>query len=62
MKLELNYEERSLLLDSIYVRLKQIEKLILSFDDNDLIIVYTKEKIALFNLRAKIETIESKKL
>ena len=56
MKLELTYEETTLLLDSIYVRLKQIDRLIKSFEDPELIRIYTQDELALIELRNKLQT------
>jgi len=57
MNLELNYAETSVLLDAIYVRLKQIDRLIESFDDPVLIKIYRKEEEKLMNLRTKLQTL-----
>jgi hypothetical protein len=57
MNLELNYAETSVLLDAIYVRLKQIDRLIESFDDPVLIKIYRKEEEKLINLRTKLQTL-----
>jgi hypothetical protein len=54
MNLELNYEELSLLLDSTHTRIRQIDKLLVSFDDKELVKLYTKDRIALDKLETKI--------
>ena len=57
MNLELTYEETSLLLDSIYVRLRQIERLVKDFDDPKLAKIYSQDAAALINLRNKLQSI-----
>lgn len=57
MNLELNYAETNVLLDAIYVRLKDIDRLIESFDDPVLIKIYRKEEEKLINLRTKLQTL-----
>ena len=60
MNIELNYAETSVLLDAIYVRLKQIDKLIKDFDDPVLIRIYSIEEASLINLRTKLQTSEAR--
>jgi hypothetical protein len=57
MNLELTYEETSLLLDSIYARLRQIERLVKDFDDPKLAKIYSQDEAALINLRNKLQSI-----
>ena len=57
MNLELTYEETSLLLDSIYARLRQIERLVKDFDDPKLAKIYSQDETALINLRNKLQSI-----
>jgi hypothetical protein len=54
MILELTYEERLLLIESIYARLKMIDRLVRNFQDPDLIKIYTKDEGKLMELRIKL--------
>ena len=54
MILELTYEERLLLIESIYARLKMIDRLVRNFQDPDLIKIYTKDEGKLMKLRIKL--------
>lgn len=55
MKLELTTQEQSLLLDSIFARIRQIDKLVESFEERKLIQLYLNDKDMLLELQSKIE-------
>lgn len=55
MKLELTSKEQILLLDSIYTRLKNIDKLVESFDNTELAQMYLCDKEILINLQNKLQ-------
>ena len=55
MKLELTIQEQALLLDSIFSRLRQIDRLIESFEDPKLIELYSNDKTMLLELQNKLE-------
>jgi hypothetical protein len=54
MKLELTTQEQSLLLDSIFARIRQIDKLVESFEERKLIQIYLNDKDMLVKLQNKI--------
>jgi hypothetical protein len=54
MKLELTIQEQSLLLDSIFSRIRQIEKLLESFEEPKLIEMYSNDKVMLQQLQTKL--------
>jgi hypothetical protein len=54
MKLELTIQEQSLILDSIFARIRQIDRLIEGFEEPKLIEMYTNDKIMLEELQSKI--------
>jgi len=55
MKLELTHQEHALLLDSIFARLRQIDRLIDGFEDQKLIDIYSNDKTLLLELQSKLE-------
>jgi hypothetical protein len=55
MKLELTNQEQLLLLDSIFSRIRQIDRLIEGFEEPKLIEIYSKDKEMLLELQSKIE-------
>jgi hypothetical protein len=55
MKLELTTQEQSLLLDAIFSRLRQIDKLVEGFEEPKLIQLYLNDKDMLLELQSKIE-------
>jgi hypothetical protein len=55
MKLELTHQEHALLLDSIFARLRQIDRLIDGFEDQKLIDIYSNDKTLLLELQNKLE-------
>ena len=55
MKLELTPQEHALLLDSIFARLRQIDRLIDAFEEPKLIELYTNDKNLLLELQTKLE-------
>jgi hypothetical protein len=54
MKLQLTIQEQSLILDSIFARIRQIDRLIEGFEEPKLIEMYTNDKIMLEELQSKI--------
>ncbi len=56
MNLNLTTQEHSLILDSIFARIKQIDKLLESFEEPKLIEIYSKDKEMLIILQNKIES------
>jgi hypothetical protein len=54
MKLELTTQEQSLLLDSIFARIRQIDKLVEGFEEPKLIQLYLNDKDMLVKLQNKI--------
>ncbi len=56
MNLNLTHQEHALLLDSIFARIKQIDKLLESFEEPKLIEIYSKDKEMLIILQNKIES------
>jgi hypothetical protein len=55
MKLQLTTQEQSLLLDSIFSRIRQIDRLLESFEEPKLIEIYSNDKEMLIELQNKIE-------
>ena len=55
MKLELTTQEQALLLDSIFSRIRQIDRLLESFEEPKLIEIYSNDKGMLLELQNKIE-------
>ena len=55
MKIELTHQEHALLLDSIFARLRQIDRLIDGFEDQKLIDIYSNDKTLLLELQNKLE-------
>ena len=55
MKLQLTTQEQSLLLDAIFSRLRQIDRLIEGFEEPKLIEIYSKDKEMLLELQNKLE-------
>jgi hypothetical protein len=55
MKLELTTQEQALLLDSIFSRIRQIDRLLESFEEPKLIEIYSNDKEMLLELQNKIE-------
>jgi hypothetical protein len=55
MKLQLTTQEQSLLLDAIFSRLRQIDKLVEGFEEPKLIQLYLNDKDMLLELQSKIE-------
>lgn len=55
MKLELTIQEQSLLLDAIFARLRQIDKLVEGFEEPKLVQLYLNDKDMLLELQTKIE-------
>jgi hypothetical protein len=55
MKLQLTSQEQSLLLDAIFSRLRQIDKLVEGFEEPKLIQLYLNDKDMLLELQSKIE-------
>jgi hypothetical protein len=55
MKLQLTTQEQSLLLDAIFSRLRQIDKLVEGFEEPKLIQLYLNDKDMLLELQNKIE-------
>ena len=55
MKLELTTQEQAVLLDSIFSRIRQIDKLVEGFQDPKLIQLYLNDKDILLELQYKIE-------
>jgi hypothetical protein len=55
MKLELTNQEQLLLLDSIFSRIRQIDRLIEGFEEPKLIEIYSKDKEMLLELQNKLE-------
>lgn len=54
MKLELTTQEQTLLLDSIFARIRQIDKLLESFENDNLIEIYSNDKQVLEQLQNKL--------
>ena len=54
MKLELTTQEQTLLLDSIFARIKQIDRLLESFENDNLIEIYSNDKQVLEQLQNKL--------
>lgn len=54
MNIELSIQEQSLILDSIFARVKQIDKLIETFEDPRLIEMYLSDRDTLIELQTKI--------
>jgi hypothetical protein len=54
MKLQLTTQEQSLLLDAIFARLRQIDKLVEGFEERKLIQIYLNDKDMLVKLQNKI--------
>jgi len=54
MKLELTTQEQTLLLDSIFTRIRQIDKLLESFENDNLIEIYSNDKQVLEQLQNKL--------
>ena len=55
MKLEVTTQEQAVLLDSIFSRIRQIDKLVEGFEDPKLIQLYLNDKDILLELQYKIE-------
>jgi len=55
MKIQLTNQEHALLLDSIFARLRQIDRLIDGFEDHKLVQIYTDDKNLLLELQSKLE-------
>jgi hypothetical protein len=55
MKLQLTTQEQALLLDSIFSRIRQIDRLLESFEEPKLIEIYSNDKEMLIELQNKIE-------
>ena len=55
MKLQLTSQEQSLLLDAIFSRLRQIDKLVEGFEEPKLIQLYLNDKEMLIELQNKLE-------
>lgn len=55
MKLEVTTQEQAVLLDSIFSRIRQIDKLVEGFQDPKLIQLYLNDKDILLELQYKIE-------
>jgi hypothetical protein len=55
MKLQLTNQEQLLLLDSIFSRIRQIDRLIEGFEEPKLIEIYSKDKEMLLELQNKLE-------
>lgn len=55
MELKLTTQEHALLLDSIFARIKQIDKLLESFEESKLIEIYSNDKEMLKQLQNKLE-------
>jgi hypothetical protein len=55
MNLNLTTQEHALLLDSIFARLRQIDRLIDGFEDQKLIDIYSNDKTLLLELQNKLE-------
>lgn len=55
MKLELTNQEQLLLLDSIFSRIRQIDRLIEGFEEPKLIEIYSKDKEMLLELQNNLE-------
>ena len=55
MKLELTTQEQAVLLDSIFSRMRQIDKLVEGFEEPKLIQLYLNDKDILLELQYKIE-------
>jgi hypothetical protein len=55
MKIELSFQEQSLLLDAIFSRIRQIDRLIEGFEEAKLIEIYSNDKALLLELQSKIE-------
>jgi molybdopterin-guanine dinucleotide biosynthesis protein len=54
MKLQLTTQEQSLLLDAIFARLRQIDKLVEGFEERKLIQIYLNDKDMLLKIQNKI--------
>jgi len=54
MKLQLTTQEQTLLLDSIFARIKQIDRLLQSFENDNLIEIYSNDKAILEQLQTKL--------
>ena len=54
MKLELTIQEQSLILDAIFARIRQIDRLIEGFEEPKLIEMYSNDKEMLQELQSKI--------
>jgi hypothetical protein len=54
MKLQLTIQEQSLILDSIFARIRQIDRLIEGFEEPKLIEMYSNDKKMLEELQSKI--------
>jgi hypothetical protein len=55
MKIELSFQEQSLLLDAIFSRIRQIDRLIEGFEEAKLIEIYSNDKALLLELQNKLE-------
>lgn len=55
MKLEVTTQEQAVLLDSIFSRIRQIDKLVEGFEEPKLIQLYLNDKDILLELQYKIE-------
>ncbi len=54
MKLQLTIQEQTVLLDSIFSRIRQIDKLIEGFEETKLIEMYSNDKVILKELQNKL--------
>ena len=54
MKLELTIQEQTLILDSIFSRIRQIDRLLKDFEEPKLIEMYSSDKVMLEKLQNKL--------